>query len=248
MFESSSFLTSRPVVSFLELSIVVYGSRTLFFFFMDLKAGGFKSDKKRGPVTALLSRENSKTVRGSTPHSSSDQDSPPVVPDGMDSPLLGRTNNGAGSISRTSSIRSKRGEQSMERNTSPKPKSRDQTPETGQGDSFLSAGDSSSLGNKTTGKRMIDSAKKKILWLASKNEWGGLEQAMKTLEQTVAANKNSPESIAPLAGIQDEVFFLALLSKFTGYTPLMYAVKDNRISLMERMMELGCDLTTVNKV
>uniref|UniRef100_A0A0P5ALS6 No mechanoreceptor potential C n=1 Tax=Daphnia magna TaxID=35525 RepID=A0A0P5ALS6_9CRUS len=238
MFESSSFLTSRPVVSFLELSIVVYGSRTLFFFFMDLKAGGFKSDKKRGPVTALLSRENSKTVRGSTPHSSSDQDSPPVVPDGMDSPLLGRTNNGAGSISRTSSIRSKRGEQSMERNTSPKPKSRDQTPETGQGDSFLSAGDSSSLGNKTTGKRMIDSAKKKILWLASKNEWGGLEQAMKTLEQTVAANKNSPESIAPLAGIQDE---------FTGYTPLMYAVKDNRISLMERMMELGCDLTTVNK-
>lgn len=28
----------------------------------------------------------------------------------------------------------------------------------------------------------------------------------------------------------------------------MYAVKDNRISLMERMMELGCDLTTVNKV
>ncbi|KAI9558204.1 hypothetical protein GHT06_014957 [Daphnia sinensis] len=180
---------------------------------MDLKGGGIKSDKKRGPVTALLSRQNSKTVRGSTPHSSSDQDSPPVVPDGMDSPLLGRTNNGAASISRTSSIRSKGGaEQSMERTTSPKPKSRDQTPETGQGDSLLSAGDPSSLGNKTTGKRMIDSAKKKILWLASKSEWGGLEQAMKTLEQTVAANKNSPESIAPLAGIQDEVFYLLLLS------------------------------------
>lgn len=28
----------------------------------------------------------------------------------------------------------------------------------------------------------------------------------------------------------------------------MYVVKDNRIPLMERMMDLGCDLTTVNKV
>lgn len=28
----------------------------------------------------------------------------------------------------------------------------------------------------------------------------------------------------------------------------MYAVKDNRIPIIERMMELGCDLITVNKV
>lgn len=179
---------------------------------MDLKGGGSKLEKKRGPVTTLLSRQNSKTVRGSTPLSSSDQDSPPVVPDGMDSPLLSRANNGAGSISRTSSIRSRRAEQSLERNTSPMPKSRDQTPESGQGDSIVSVGDPSSLGNKTAGKRMIDSAKKKILWLASKNEWGALEQAMKTLEQTVAANKTSPESIAPLAGIQDEVSLFIFLS------------------------------------
>ena len=178
---------------------------------MDLKGGGgggsIKSDKKRGPVTALLSRQNSKTGRGSTPVSNSDQDSPPVVPDTIDSPLLGRANNnGAGnSISRTSSIRSKQGEPSADRNTSPMPKSRDQTPESG--DSIQSTGDSSSLGNKVTGKRLIDSAKKKILWLASKNEWGGLEQAMKTLEQTVAANKNSTELLSPLADIQDEVYF-----------------------------------------
>lgn len=88
------------------------------------------------------------------------------------------------------------------------PKSRDQTPESG--DSIQSTGDSSSLGNKVAGKRMIDSAKKKILWLASKNEWGGLEQAMKTLEQTVAANKNSPELLSPLADIQDEVLKIHL--------------------------------------
>jgi hypothetical protein len=182
---------------------------------MDLKGGGggggIRSDKKRGPVTALLSRQNSKTGRGSTPPvSNSDQDSPPVVPDTIDSPLLGRANNNgaANSISRTSSIRSKQGEPSADRNTSPMPKSRDQTPESG--DSIQSTGDSSSLGNKVAGKRMIDSAKKKILWLASKNEWGGLEQAMKTLEQTVAANKNSPELLSPLADIQDEVLKIHL--------------------------------------
>ena len=28
----------------------------------------------------------------------------------------------------------------------------------------------------------------------------------------------------------------------------MYAVKDNRLPIIERMMELGCDLTTANKV
>lgn len=180
---------------------------------MDLKGGGggIRSDKKRGPVTALLSRQNSKTGRGSTPPvSNSDQDSPPVVPDTIDSPLLGRANNNgaANSISRTSSIRSKQGEPSADRNTSPMPKSRDQTPESG--DSIQSTGDSSSLGNKVAGKRMIDSAKKKILWLASKNEWGGLEQAMKALEQTVAANKNSPELLSPLADIQDEVLKIHL--------------------------------------
>ena len=214
--ESSSRLTSRQVASFQKsfqntpIEQILTSDRFRFSFQMDLKGGGgggsIKSDKKRGPVTALLSRQNSKTGRGSTPVSNSDQDSPPVVPDTIDSPLLGRANNnGAGnSISRTSSIRSKQGEPSADRNTSPMPKSRDQTPESG--DSIQSTGDSSSLGNKVTGKRLIDSAKKKILWLASKNEWGGLEQAMKTLEQTVAANKNSSELLSPLADIQDEVY------------------------------------------
>lgn len=44
------------------------------------------------------------------------------------------------------------------------------------------------------------------------------------------------------------MFTYLLLLQATGYTPLMYAVKDNRVQLMERIMELGCDLTTVNKV
>lgn len=176
---------------------------------MDLKAGNKGDNKKRGPVTNLLSRQNSKTGRGSTPVSNSDQDSPPILPDTTDSPLLNKkTANGAGSVSRTPSIKSKptTGDPEINRNKSPSPKSPDQTPTrersgSGQGDALLSAGDSAS---KVTGKRIVDSARKKILWLASKSEWGSLEQAMKTLENAIATQKGSPDS-TPLAGIQDEV-------------------------------------------
>lgn len=195
--EPSNRLTSRPVASLQNL-FLDYSSIPHTASLMDLKGGvGMKTDKKRGPVTALLSRQNSKTGRGSTPVSNSDQDSPPIVADNSDNPL-NRANNGG--MSRTSSIRSKQGEPSAERNISPSPNSRDQTPsrdESGQGDD---------LSSKVTGKRLVDSAKKKILWLASKSEWGSLEQAMKALEQTIAAQKNSTsESSLPLAGIQDDV-------------------------------------------
>ena len=33
-----------------------------------------------------------------------------------------------------------------------------------------------------------------------------------------------------------------------GWTPLMYAVKDNRVPLADRMIELGCDVNARNKV
>lgn len=36
--------------------------------------------------------------------------------------------------------------------------------------------------------------------------------------------------------------------QYNGYTPLMYAVKDNKIQIVERMLELGCDMVTRNKV
>lgn len=178
---------------------------------MDVKGGGggggsTKTDKKRGPVTALLSRQNSKSVRGSTPVNNSDQESsPPILTDGNnDGPFAGK---------RTPSIKSKQGEPSADRNKSPSPKNVDQQPtptrersESGQGDALLSASDSTNLINKVNGRRMIDSAKKKILWLASKAEWGSLEQALKTLDNALAAQKGSPEP-SPLAGIQDEVTF-----------------------------------------
>lgn len=34
----------------------------------------------------------------------------------------------------------------------------------------------------------------------------------------------------------------------TGMTPLMYAVKDNRTSFVDRLIELGCDVTARNNV
>lgn len=35
-------------------------------------------------------------------------------------------------------------------------------------------------------------------------------------------------------------------SQMTGMTPLMYAVKDNRSALLDRMIELGSDVTARN--
>ena len=73
---------------------------------------------------------------------------------------------------------------------------------------------------------MVDSAKKKILWLSSKSEWGSLEQALKALEQTIAAQKNSPDA-HPLAGIQDEVISFRKSQKLFQHFLLFRLKKDN---------------------
>lgn len=36
--------------------------------------------------------------------------------------------------------------------------------------------------------------------------------------------------------------------QMTGMTPLMYAVKDNRSALLDRMIELGSDVSARNNV
>ena len=78
------------------------------------------------------------------------------------------------------------------------PSSRDRADSTGSG---KSAGASTLAGNN---RRTIESAKKKILWLASKSEWNSLEQLMKTLELAVAGSKD-PADQSPLANVRDEV-------------------------------------------
>ena len=149
--------------------------------------GGAKS---RPALTLLSSRQGSKRLnKGSAP--SSDADSPPILPNSVESPLASKSN------SRTSSFKIKE----SNRGKSPaSPVDRSpvhDSPEIGA-ESLLQAGSSS---------RAYESAKKKILFLASKGEWTTLEQALKTIEQVAAANKNNPIDAQPLATIQDEVAY-----------------------------------------
>ncbi|XP_047019166.1 serine/threonine-protein phosphatase 6 regulatory ankyrin repeat subunit A [Helicoverpa zea] len=76
----------------------------------------------------------------------------------------------------------------------------------------------------------------KILMLAQKGEWPAVEQTLKVLEKLVAAGGEDAVSV-PMAGILDPT---------TGMTPLMYAVKDNRTSFVERLIELGSDVGARN--
>ncbi|XP_030020883.1 serine/threonine-protein phosphatase 6 regulatory ankyrin repeat subunit A isoform X1 [Manduca sexta] len=76
----------------------------------------------------------------------------------------------------------------------------------------------------------------KILVLAQKGEWPAVEQTLKVLEKLVAAGGEDTVTV-PMAGILDPT---------TGMTPLMYAVKDNRTSFVERLIELGSDVGARN--
>nr|XP_050865797.1 serine/threonine-protein phosphatase 6 regulatory ankyrin repeat subunit A-like isoform X1 [Vespula vulgaris] len=76
----------------------------------------------------------------------------------------------------------------------------------------------------------------RLLALAARGEWAPVDQLLKSMEKAV---QNAAEEgfIAPLAGLMDPT---------TGMTPLMYAVKDNRTGLLDRMIELGADVGARN--
>ncbi|XP_063376605.1 serine/threonine-protein phosphatase 6 regulatory ankyrin repeat subunit B [Cydia fagiglandana] len=76
----------------------------------------------------------------------------------------------------------------------------------------------------------------KVLVLAQKTEWSAVENTLKVLEKLVAAGGEDAVTV-PMAGIHDPA---------TGMTPLMYAVKDNRTSFVERLIELGSDVGARN--
>ncbi|XP_058818348.1 serine/threonine-protein phosphatase 6 regulatory ankyrin repeat subunit A isoform X2 [Topomyia yanbarensis] len=69
-----------------------------------------------------------------------------------------------------------------------------------------------------------------------KSEWAPVEAVLKGLEKAVAAG-GEDANLTPLAGVMD----LA-----TGMTPLMYAVKDNRTPILDRLLELGSDVGARN--
>ncbi|XP_046663670.1 LOW QUALITY PROTEIN: serine/threonine-protein phosphatase 6 regulatory ankyrin repeat subunit A [Homalodisca vitripennis] len=76
----------------------------------------------------------------------------------------------------------------------------------------------------------------RVLQLCQKGEWPPMDQVLKGLEKTVAAGGEDINT-SPLAGIIDVA---------TGMTPLMFAVKENRTSFVDRMIDLGCDVTARN--
>ncbi|XP_025835183.1 uncharacterized protein LOC112905946 [Agrilus planipennis] len=85
---------------------------------------------------------------------------------------------------------------------------------------------------------VVRDAGQKVLSLCQKSEWSPVDQVLKSIEKSIAS-AGEDANTAPLAGIADPA---------TGMTPLMYAVKDNKTSLIERLIELGADVTARNNV
>ncbi|KAJ8936153.1 hypothetical protein NQ318_010564, partial [Aromia moschata] len=82
----------------------------------------------------------------------------------------------------------------------------------------------------------VRDAAQRILSLCQKGEWGSVDQILKSMEKSIA-NAGEDANTSPLAGVLDST---------TGMTPLMYAVKDNRTSLIDRLIELGSDVGARN--
>ncbi|XP_022916147.2 serine/threonine-protein phosphatase 6 regulatory ankyrin repeat subunit B isoform X2 [Onthophagus taurus] len=79
-------------------------------------------------------------------------------------------------------------------------------------------------------------AAQKVLSLCQKGEWGPVDQILKSIEKAIA-NAGEDANTVPLLGVADQA---------TGMTPLMYAVKDNRTSLLDKLIDLGSDVGARN--
>ena len=95
----------------------------------------------------------------------------------------------------------------------------------------------------------------RILVLAQKGDWTACESALKALERSALDEGGSKH---PLSGISDNVRDISKYIRdslnycsgsfqVTGNTPLMYAAMENRTVLIERMIDMGCDIHAKNK-
>ncbi|XP_055683322.1 serine/threonine-protein phosphatase 6 regulatory ankyrin repeat subunit A isoform X2 [Lutzomyia longipalpis] len=103
------------------------------------------------------------------------------------------------------------------------------------GDKRGSEGDAGPAKPQSAGASTRDAATK-VLNLALKGEWTPVEQTLKALEKSIA-NAGEDANTTPLAGVLDPT---------TGMTPLMMAVKDNRTSILDRLIDLGSDVGARN--
>nr|CAI5857375.1 unnamed protein product [Callosobruchus analis] len=100
------------------------------------------------------------------------------------------------------------------------------------------AGDESSGASskpQSAGSAARDAAQR-LLTMCQKGEWAPVDQILKAMEKAVA-QAGEDANTHPLAGVSDIT---------TGMTPLMYAVKDNRTSLIDKMIDLGSDVGARN--
>ncbi|KAJ9595643.1 hypothetical protein L9F63_013158, partial [Diploptera punctata] len=108
------------------------------------------------------------------------------------------------------------------------------------GDKLSGGGDTESVGSggKKPGSAGASTreAALKVLQLSQKGEWPPVDQALKALEKIVAQGGEDTNT-SPLLGVIDPA---------SGMTPLMYAVKDNRAALLDRMIDMGADVCARN--
>ncbi|XP_076239069.1 no mechanoreceptor potential C isoform X1 [Calliopsis andreniformis] len=128
------------------------------------------------------------------------------------------------------------------------PSSKEESPVVGKDDGGGSASTGGSTGGGTNAEGTQPGSKpgsagatsreaaQKLLGLAARGEWAAVDQLLKSLEKA-AQNVGEDGPFLPLASVMDPA---------TGMTPLMYAVKDNRTGLLERMIELGADVGARN--
>lgn len=148
------------------------------------------------PGSRMASRQNSITANKKT---AVDPDAPSITVDISTKPG-----------GRMGSIRIRPSESPDRKTNSPSKQIADTGTETGGRERVNSAGS----GNKSvSSRRTIESARKKILYLASKNEWASLEQNLKSLELSVAGSKDPADQL-PLAGLQEEVNIYFYKKKF----------------------------------
>eukprot|EP00095_Tigriopus_kingsejongensis_P008369 maker-scaffold856_size87843-snap-gene-0.19 protein:Tk08369 transcript:maker-scaffold856_size87843-snap-gene-0.19-mRNA-1 annotation:"PREDICTED: uncharacterized protein LOC100122337" len=92
----------------------------------------------------------------------------------------------------------------------------------------------------------VEIAARRLVVMAHRNDWIAFEQALKAIErqtdpalvEAIGEGEEAGEATpTPLKDIHDPS---------TGNTLLMFAVIDNRINLMERIIDLGCDVNARN--
>lgn len=100
-----------------------------------------------------------------------------------------------------------------------------------------SASRSSVTPDKTADEGMTESeAGEKLLKFCKKCDWYGADGCLRFFERRVRSGKSSDPK--PLADLKDEE---------SGWTPLMYAIKESKISLCDRFIEMGCDVNAMTK-